>query len=63
VGFVIRVVKLKQDYMIMTSDAKWGKRNGHKNCTRKCKIKVFAGDSVTHEKRLLTLILLMWRIR
>jgi hypothetical protein len=30
----IGVVKLKQYYMIMTSDAKWEKRNGHKNCAR-----------------------------
>ena len=39
--------------MIMTSDAKWEKRNGHKNCARKCKIKGLAGDSVTNEKRVL----------
>jgi len=51
--FTIGVVKLKQDYMIMTSDAKWEKRNGHKNCARKCKIKGLAGDSVTNEKRVL----------
>jgi hypothetical protein len=49
--FIIGVVKLKQDYMIMTSDAKWEKRNGHKNFARRCKIKGLAGDSVTDEKR------------
>jgi hypothetical protein len=51
--FIIRVVKLKRDYMIMTSDVKWEKRNEHKNCARNCKIKGLAGNSVTDEKRVL----------
>ena len=37
----------------MRSDAKWEKRNRHKNCARKCKIKGLAEDSVTDEKRVL----------
>jgi hypothetical protein len=47
---IIVGVKLKQDYMIMTSNAKWEKRNGHKKCARKHTIKCLAGDSVTDEK-------------
>jgi hypothetical protein len=42
--------------MIMTSDAKWEKRNGHKSSARKCKIKGFAGDSVRDEKKVLKYI-------
>lgn len=44
------VVKLQQDYMIMTSGAKWEKINGHKHFVRKCKINGLAGDSVTDER-------------
>jgi hypothetical protein len=40
----------------MTSDAKWEKRNAHKNCAGKCKIKGLTGDSVTDEKRILKYI-------
>ena len=54
--FIIRVVKLKWDYMIMTSGANSEKINGHKVCARKCKINGLAGNSATDERRVLRYI-------